>query len=302
MARPASDDHGTAERCGWVLGTVFVATRPHNVCAARIPALVPGAFVVPAAVVEVGVVVNDLGAVQPMDQHPGTGRAGVVLGIDGSRAAEHPEPGSEWLDRTMPRRRPCLHETVVVGDVRRGRVARRRGHEQQPELAVDVHPGRFQRPVVRHLDLTGAGRSSAWGRRRYRHPVHLVVRLRPHLRQREIGVDPVTNAADRAAVQLDGAAAGTAGAERHAVAVEVARLHRVGEFQRDGRFADRAGIVRPAPHAADIQPDIRPPGRPHRLAHGEADRHRLARPVGRPDRRRDETDAPVTGTGRVSTL
>ena len=83
-----------------------------------VPALVPRVVIVPVAVVEIPVIVGYLVAVQPVDRHAGPGGAGVIPRGHARRAAHRPETATEGPDRRMSRRRPVLHEAVVVGDVR----------------------------------------------------------------------------------------------------------------------------------------------------------------------------------------
>ena len=265
---------------------VRTAARKNLDVAAGYPvaALVLQVRVVPAVVVEIRVVVGDLVAVQPVDLHTGPGGAGVVPGVRGIRAAHRPETVLVGPDRRMPRRRPVLHEAVVVGDVRRGCVARGRGHEQQPELAARAHPGRGERPVVRHPDLVRAGRRRH--QRQCRRRIRLVPRLRPQRRMAQACYGPVVGRPDRPAVERNPPAARPPAAERDPVGVEVASLHGVVEIQHIRRRADRPRINRPAPNPADIQHDVRPPGHKHRLAHRKAHRHGLPGPVGRTARRR----------------
>ena len=265
---------------------VRTAARKNLDAAAGYPvaALVLQVRVVPAVVVEIRVVVGDLVAVQPVDLHTGPGGAGVVPGVRGIRAAHRPETVLVGPDRRMPRRRPVLHEAVVVGDVRRGCVARGRGHEQQPELAARAHPGRGERPVVRHPDLVRAGRRRH--QRQCRRRIRLVPRLRPQRRMAQACYGPVVGRPDRPAVERNPPAARPPAAERDPVGVEVASLHGVVEIQHIRRRADRPRINRPAPNPADIQHDVRPPGHKHRLAHRKAHRHGLPGPVGRTARRR----------------
>ena len=265
---------------------VRTAARKNLDVAAGYPvaALVLQVRVVPAVVVEIRVVVGDLVAVQPVDLHTGPGGAGVVPGVRGIRAAHRPETVLVGPDRRMPRRRPALHEAVVVGDVRRGCVARGRGHEQQPELAARAHPGRGERPVVRHPDLVRAGRRRH--QRQCRRRIRLVPRLRPQRRMAQACYGPVVGRPDRPAVERNPPAARPPAAERDPVGVEVASLHGVVEIQHIRRRADRPGINRPAPNPADVKQDVGPPGHQHRLVHRKAHRHGLPRAVGRSARRR----------------
>ena len=69
--------------------------------------LIPGLKAVPGAVVEIGVIDRDLGAVQPIDRHAGAGGAGIeARGLIFSSRSERdqcPELAAEvgnWLDTT----------------------------------------------------------------------------------------------------------------------------------------------------------------------------------------------------------
>ena len=103
-------------------------------------------LVAPAPVVEIRIVVGDLGAVQPVDRHPGPGDAGVVAGIDRGRRPHDPELRAVGSDVRVPSRRAVLHEGVVDADVGRAGVARRRRDEDQPELVAVREAGGRERP------------------------------------------------------------------------------------------------------------------------------------------------------------
>ena len=125
--------------------------------------LVARRLAVPRSVVEVGVFVCDLVAVQPVDGHTG-GDRNTVLGVGGVGVV----PGVDLLGRTHDAklgrmreqrglRHPdeaslVLHERVVDGDVPRCRIARPDGHEEQPELRVGTNALGHQERVVRHED------------------------------------------------------------------------------------------------------------------------------------------------------
>ena len=123
------------------------------------------AVVVPAPVEEVGVIVGDLRAVQPVDGHAQRGaregRGGVVPRIHGGRGDQGAEPGLERLQGLVVVRRP-LHVGVVVRDLGGGAVSRRGGDEQQAEAlpggedGIVARVGGDERPV--HRDgLPGRG-------------------------------------------------------------------------------------------------------------------------------------------------
>ena len=136
-------------------------------------------LVVPAAVVEVLVVVGDLVSVEPVDGHARAGDvvgAGVGGGVRIGGAADHPEGRAVGLDVGVPGGGAALDEGVVVRDVVRRAVGTRRGEEQQPELIAGDKPGRNQDPVVGNLDLAGrGGRGRPSPRARDRHRVVLGV-------------------------------------------------------------------------------------------------------------------------------
>ena len=87
-----------------LLGAVVLAAGEGVVvflgCVVRVGAgliLVVG-LVVPGPVVEIGVAVGDLGAVEPINRDTGAGGAGVVTGVDGGGAADGPEAGAVGPD------------------------------------------------------------------------------------------------------------------------------------------------------------------------------------------------------------
>ena len=86
-----------------------------------VPAFQPVLSAFPAAVVEAGVVVGDLVAIDPVDRCIGVARlrAGVRARIHRLRAPDHPEAGAVALDVRMDIGRTGLYEAVVVVDVRR---------------------------------------------------------------------------------------------------------------------------------------------------------------------------------------
>ena len=93
-------------------------------------------LVVPGPVVEILVVVGGFGAAQPVDGHSlvgiGVGAAGVVAGIDGRGAADHPESRAVGPDVSVAGGGEVLNEGVVVRDVGGRSVALGGGEEQQP--------------------------------------------------------------------------------------------------------------------------------------------------------------------------
>ena len=139
------------------LGTVVVAAGDGVVDAlggiVRVGAglvLVVG-LVVPGPVVEILVLVGGLGAVEPVDGHAlvgaGVGGVGVVAGVDGGGAADHPEARAVVLDVGVAGRGAGLDEGVVVRDIGGRGVALGGGEEQQPELVAGAQAGGDEAPV-----------------------------------------------------------------------------------------------------------------------------------------------------------
>ena len=91
-------------------------------------------LVVPGLVVEIRVVVGDLGAVEPVDGDARAGGGGVVAGVGVGGAADRPEARAVALDVGVAGLGAVLDEGVVVRDVGGGGVALGGGEEQQPEL------------------------------------------------------------------------------------------------------------------------------------------------------------------------
>ena len=112
-------------------------------------------LVVPGPVVEIRVVVGDLGAVEPVDGDARAGGAGVVAGVDGAGAADRPEAPAVGLDGGVAGRGAVLDEGVVVRDVGGQGVALGGGEEQQPELGADGQAGGREAPA--REDLVGEG-------------------------------------------------------------------------------------------------------------------------------------------------
>ena len=110
-------------------------------------------LVVPRPVVEVLVVVGGLGAAQPVDGDAlvgrGVGGGGIVAGVDGAGAADHPEARAVVLDVSMARSGQGLDEGVVGRDVGGRSVALGGGEEHQAELVARGQAGGLEAPVRR---------------------------------------------------------------------------------------------------------------------------------------------------------
>ena len=107
-------------------------------------------LVVPALVVEVGVVVGQLVSAEPVDRHARAGRPGVVASVGIGRRDDRAEAVAEAVDPAVAGGRGGLDERVVVLDLGRGRVARAGTEEQQPELVARAQTGRDDRRAGRH--------------------------------------------------------------------------------------------------------------------------------------------------------
>ena len=83
------------------------------------------------------------------------GGGGVVAGVDGGGAADHPEARAVGLDVGVAGRGAGLDEGVVVRDIGGRGVALGGGEEQQPELGAGGHGGGLEAPV--RGDLGGGG-------------------------------------------------------------------------------------------------------------------------------------------------
>ena len=113
--------------------------------------------VVPGAGQQRCAVGNDPGAADPVDRdgaYAGRRRQPRVgEGVRAGHLAERPEPRRVRRKRRVSPACLILHELVVAGHLRRLRIARARGHEQQPELAAGRREaGRDQRPSGGHAD------------------------------------------------------------------------------------------------------------------------------------------------------
>ena len=98
---------------GWV-GTAGLVTH------------ISGGPVVPASIIEIGMVVGHLLAVQPPDLRIRVARLGVGIGagIHRRRRADHLEQVAATVaDRAVPRLGGSLHPRVIGRDVRRGRLS-----------------------------------------------------------------------------------------------------------------------------------------------------------------------------------
>ena len=234
-------------------------------------------FAVPGPVEQVGVVVGDLGAVQPVDGHAGAGEPGIVARVHCLGAGDGPEAVLVLLDRAVSCPGGGNDVVVVVVDVRGAAVARRRGDEQQPEAAG--HPGGDEVPARRHGDRAGRSHRRGAGDRL---AVDLVPRLVAEFRQVEFASNTIGLRGDAPAVQGNTPAAHveeTARAQRDAVRIEIRRPHRVCEVQiaRAG-----AGIVhRRARHPADIEHQVGRARHRHGLAEVDPHLDGLARRIAR---------------------
>ena len=118
-------------------------------------------LVVPAAVVEVGVVVRDFRAVQPIDRYAaGAGRSGMRPRIHRGGRPQNLEVTRIRLDfRVAVGGDTALHIRVVDRDVRRIRIPRISPHEQQAKFVAGIQSRRYQRPIARDIGLrVGGGR------------------------------------------------------------------------------------------------------------------------------------------------
>ena len=117
-------------------------------------------LVVPGPVVEILVLVGGLGAVEPVDGHARAGGAGVVAGVDGGGAADHPEARAVGPDVGVAGRGEVLDEGVVVRDIGGRGVALGGGEEQQPERVAGGQAGGLEAPVRGdRVDGAGLGRA-----------------------------------------------------------------------------------------------------------------------------------------------
>ena len=116
-----------------------------------------GGLLVPVLVVEIRVVVGDLGPVEPVDGDAHAGGAGVVAGVDVGGAADDGEAVAVGLDVGVAGRGAGLDEGVVGRDVGGRAVALGRGEEDQPELVAGGQPGGDQAPVTGDLGGADAG-------------------------------------------------------------------------------------------------------------------------------------------------
>ena len=121
-------------------------------------------LVVPGPIVEILVVVGDLGAVEPVDGDARAGGAGVVAGVDGGSAPDRPEPRAVGPDVGVAGRGEVLDEGVVGRDIGGRAVALGGGEEQQPELVAAGQAGGREAPVIG--DRGGVGDGCRDGRRR----------------------------------------------------------------------------------------------------------------------------------------
>ena len=112
---------------------------------------------VPPTVVEVVIVVGDLGAVQPIDWHAPAVHRGVGDGVDGRRAAHHPEVCAVLLDVRVACGDEVLHKRVVVRYVRRRCVSPVGGLDEQPEAVSRTDAVGNQGPVAGHLRFAALG-------------------------------------------------------------------------------------------------------------------------------------------------
>ena len=119
------------------------------------PGLVPRLVAIPAAVVEVLVVIGNLRAADPVDRHAllRSGEYGrrVVPCVDVGGAGERPEARTERAQGgpSVGRRRPDV--PVVGDDARSAGVPLVARHEQQPEPFAGIEAGRCQPPGHGHL-------------------------------------------------------------------------------------------------------------------------------------------------------
>ena len=129
----------------------------------------PGGPAVPAAVVEVLVVVGDPIASQPVDFQPLVAacvrRRRVVPGVHARRAGDCPPHRREPADCRVAGRCAPLHGAVVAADVRFVREAPCRGYEQEPELLLACSE-------ARGLEWRGADHFDDVLRRRRRRDQH----------------------------------------------------------------------------------------------------------------------------------
>ena len=101
----------------------------------------------PAAVVEILVIIRDLGAIQPIDRHAGVrrgiGRVRMIPGVDGLRRAQDLENAGMVPDGHVAVLADFrLNEVVVFRDVGFGGVPGFLHHQQQTELIACVQTGR----------------------------------------------------------------------------------------------------------------------------------------------------------------
>ena len=139
-----------SEGVGWVDGAAVLVS---GICLA---------VAVPVVVVEIVVVVGDLGAIEPVDGHAGVrrgiGRVRMIPGVDGRRRAQNLENAGMVPDRRVAVLADFrLNEAVVFRDVGCGGVPRFLHHHQQTELIAGAQTGRDEWPVARNFGLCLGG-------------------------------------------------------------------------------------------------------------------------------------------------